>query len=86
MDYCCDIYVPTFNCPYFAILNCCICVLFWRLSIGGGSQNKDYIKNQYISRLNEEYIDTCSGHGGGGGHPIYLYNREIYNSIFISCT
>jgi hypothetical protein len=49
--------------------------LFWRLSIRGDSQNKGYIKNQYIPRLieervayiprlAEEYMDTWPGRGG----------------------
>jgi hypothetical protein len=69
----CDIYVLNFNYHCFAILSCYICVLFWRLPIRGGRQNRDFIKKQYIPRLNEEhmslteeYMDTWPGHEGGG--------------------
>jgi hypothetical protein len=47
--------VKTMNCHWF--ISCCLdCYIlfllyaqFWRLPIHGGSQNRDYIKNQYIS-------------------------------------
>jgi hypothetical protein len=47
---------------------CCINLLydlFWRPPIQGGSRNRDYIKNQYIPRLTEEYMDTWPGRWGG---------------------
>jgi hypothetical protein len=44
--------------------------LFWRLPIMGGSQNRDYIKNQYIPRLTEERMGLYSS-----------INREIYGHV-----
>jgi hypothetical protein len=55
---------------YVLFYDCCILfllyALFWRLPIRGGSKNRDYIKNQYISRLTKKHMDTWSRHGGGG--------------------
>jgi hypothetical protein len=64
------IYVSNFNCHCFAVLSCCICALFWRLTIPGGSQNRDYIKNQYIPRLTDEHMFVY-----------FSINRGIYGHV-----
>jgi hypothetical protein len=61
----------------------------------GGSQNRDYIKNQYIPRLTEERMSLYSSINQGiyghvvrawGGVPVYssvTCNQGIYSNIFI---
>jgi hypothetical protein len=60
--------------------------LFWRLFVWGGSQNKGYIKNQYLCQLIEEYIDTWSEHARGEG-PHYIPRLRVtdeYSGIYSS--
>jgi hypothetical protein len=85
MDYHCDIYVSNFNCHCFVVLSCCICALFWRFPIRGGSRNKDYIqkkKNQYVPQLTKEHMSLYSSvnrgiyrHvvGQGGGRALIIF-------------
>jgi hypothetical protein len=63
------IYILKFNCHFFLFV-CCICAPFWRLPIRGGSQNRDYIKNQYIPQLIEKHMSLYSS-----------VNRGIYEHV-----
>jgi hypothetical protein len=82
MDCHCDIYVSNFNCHCFAILSYFICDR-------GGSQNRDYIKNQYIPRLTEEHMSLnrrIYGHvagAWGGQYILRLRVTEEYIALYL---
>jgi hypothetical protein len=66
---------------------CCICALFWRLTIRRGSQNRDYIKKQYSPRLTKKHMGMCPGREKGGGHYIpRLRVTEEYIALYSSVT
>jgi hypothetical protein len=49
-----------------------VCAMFWRLPIQGGNQNRDYIKKQIYSSVNQGIYGHMTGAGVVGQAPTIL--------------